>query len=309
MTVPLPEHVIPVLSRGTVDRAAHRRTDQSWLDAAWDDPRSRVLAVRDGRFPVYDEAAGPRLAVTAPADAPATGERFFLGEDADGAVHLAVSGEPPRAPDPAAGPATRLVTLRDVGSTLGDGEAGLAVHAVALDNWHATHVRCPRCGAATRSEQGGHARRCPADGSVHFPRTDPAVIMLVHDGAGRCLLGRGATWPERRFSALAGFVEAGESAEQAVVREVAEEVGLAVTDVEYRASQPWPFPSSLMLGFRARALAADVTADLNLCDGEIAEARWFTREELTAAATQGWVLRPPAVSIAHRLISDWLEGR
>jgi NAD+ diphosphatase len=195
--------------------------------------------------------------------------------------------------------------LREVGATLDDRDAGLAVHAVGLDNWHATHLRCPRCGAPTRPTLGGHVRRCDEDGSQHFPRTDPAVIMLVHDGADRCLLGRQTPWPNRRFSTLAGFVEPGESAEQAVAREVDEEVGLPVTDIEYRASQPWPFPSSLMFGYRARATAYDV----DLRDGEIEEARWFSRAELRRAADAGEVVLSSPVSIAYRLITDWLTGR
>jgi NAD+ diphosphatase len=195
--------------------------------------------------------------------------------------------------------------LREVGAALDDREAGLAAHAVGLDNWHATHRRCPRCGAATRPTLGGHVRICEHDGSQHFPRTDPAVIMLVHDGADRCLLGRQAPWPGKRYSTLAGFVEPGESAEQAVAREVGEEVGLEVTGIEYRASQPWPFPSSLMFGYRARATAYEV----DLRDGEIAEARWFGRDELRAAADRGDVLLSHPVSIAHRLIADWLDGR
>ena len=145
---------------------------------------------------------------------------------------------------------------------------------------------------------GGWVRRCPADGSEHFPRTDPAVIMLVHDGGDRCVLGRQAVWPEGRFSILAGFVEPGESAEAAVAREVDEEVGLAITDVTYAGSQPWPFPSSLMLGYTTRATGSE----LNLRDGELAEARWFTRDEVRARA----VRLPPPVSIAHRIITDWV---
>ena len=196
-----------------------------------------------------------------------------------------------------------MQNLREVGAALDAADAGLMVNAVALDNWHRTHPRCPRCGEPTTMVQGGQARRCDNDGSTHFPRTDPAVIMLVHDGADRCLLGRQPSWPERRFSCLAGFVEAGESAEAAVVREVAEEVGVRITAVEYRASQPWPFPCSLMLGFRA--LAAD--GPVVLADGEIAEARWRTRGQLREALSSGEVLLPPPVSIAYQLITEWLD--
>jgi NAD+ diphosphatase len=147
--------------------------------------------------------------------------------------------------------------------------------------------------------QGGAVRRCPADGTDHFPRTDPAVIVLVTDGADRCVLGRQASWPPGRYSTLAGFVEPGESAEQAVVREVHEESGLRVRDVTYCASQPWPFPSSLMLGFRARCDADAVPA---VGDGELEDVRWFDRDELRDRFTGG----PPQVSIAHALIADWV---
>ena len=151
-------------------------------------------------------------------------------------------------------------------------------------------------------------RRCEADGSDHFPRTDPAVIVLVHDGGDRCVLGRQAVWPAGRFSTLAGFVEPGESAEQAVVREVEEESGLHVRDVRYVASQPWPFPSSLMLGYTA---VCDPDAEPVAVDGELEEVRWFTRDELRAAGTWGGregVQTPSSVSIAWHLISGWVDG-
>jgi NAD+ diphosphatase len=148
----------------------------------------------------------------------------------------------------------------------------------------------------------GWSRLCPADGSEHFPRTDPAVIMLVHDGADRCVLGRQASWPPGRYSILAGFVEPGESAEAAVAREVAEEVGLTVTDVRYAGSQPWPFPSSLMLGFTALAVGGRT---LKMVDGELADARWVSREEIRRGEV---VALPPPVSIAYRIIADWLDS-
>jgi len=302
MTEPLPDYVIPALSRGTVDRAAHRRGDEEWLAAAWADDATRVLSVEGTTLLVDDDGSGPRLALRAPdiaaADADPDAPPYFLGVD-DGVAYFAV-----RATLTARG-TVRPASLREVGAVLDDRDAGLAAHAVGLDNWHTTHRRCPRCGAPTRPTLGGHVRICEEDGSQHFPRTDPAVIMLVHDGGDRCLLGRQSPWPGKRFSTLAGFVEPGESAEQAVAREVDEEVGLAVTDIEYRASQPWPFPSSLMFGYRARATAYEV----DLRDGEIAEARWFRRDELRAAADAGDILLSHPVSIAHRLINDWLAGR
>ena len=199
-------------------------------------------------------------------------------------------------------PGLRPAGLREAAALLNDRDAGLFTHAVALANWHATHTHCPRCGTPTVTVAAGHAQRCPADGSEHFPRIDPAVIMLVTDPDDRCLLARNRRWPERRVSILAGFVEPGESAEQAVAREVQEETAIAVTRVRYAGSQPWPMPQSLMLGFRA---AASGDLELRVDDDEIAEAHWYSREELRLALAAQEILLPPPVSIAHRLIQSW----
>ena len=174
----------------------------------------------------------------------------------------------------------RPASLREVGALLSDRDAGLLTHAVALANWHDTHLRCPLDGTPTVPDAAGHSTMCPTDGTEHFPRTDPAVIMLVTDPEDRCLLARNAAWPGRRVSILAGFVEPGESAEQAVIREVAEETGIRVTNVCYVASQPWPMPRSLMLGFRAEAAAGQSIA---VDHEELAEARWWSRADLLAA--------------------------
>jgi NAD+ diphosphatase len=199
-------------------------------------------------------------------------------------------------------PGLRPAGLREAAALLNDRDAGLFTHAVALANWHSTHTHCPRCGTLTVTVAAGHAQRCPADGSEHFPRVDPAVIMLVSDPDDRCLLARNRRWPERRVSILAGFVEPGESAEQAVAREVQEETGIVVTRVRYAGSQPWPMPQSLMLGFRAVATGE---LDLQVDDDEIAEAHWYSREELRSALAAREILLPPPVSIAHRLIESW----
>jgi NAD+ diphosphatase len=189
-----------------------------------------------------------------------------------------------------------------VGARLGDRDAGLLTHAVALANWHATHTHCPRCGALTGLVTGGHSRLCPVDGSEHFPRTDPAVITLVTDARDRALLARNSSWPQRRVSILAGFVEPGESAEHAVAREVAEETGIAVSEIRYLGSQPWPMPQSLMLGFRARAGGSQL---IRVDQEEIAEAHWFSRDGLRASMAAGQVRLPPPVSIAYRIIESW----
>ncbi|HST66877.1 MAG TPA: NAD(+) diphosphatase [Mycobacteriales bacterium] len=283
---------VPVLSRTGHDRAAERRTDAAWLDAAWE--RGLALVVTpEYSAPVVEAAAGPALALRPASTVPATLERYFLGVVGSDPVFAA------RAPRDLVD--DQWVDLREIGSALNDRDAGLLTTAVALARWHDRHHCCPLDGTPTDVANGGWVRRCPADGSEHFPRTDPAVIMLIHDGGDRCILGRQAVWPEGRYSILAGFVEPGESAEAAVAREVDEEVGLAITDVTYAGSQPWPFPASLMLGYTARAVGS-LTPTLR--DGELADGRWFTRAEIRA----GVVKLPPPVSIAHRILTDWLEA-
>ena len=296
------------LARGEVDRASLLREDTAWLAARWADPRSRVLVLRDGQALVRFVSEGAELILVPPAAAP-EGVRFLLGTDADGIAYfgVGVTGPPP-APDgqPAepgsAAGSTRWAGLRQVGALLTARDAGLMTHAVALANWHAVAGHCPLCGAVTEPTPAGHTRRCTADGTEHFPRSDPAVIMLVTDPDDRGLLARNAQWPERRVSILAGFVEPGESAEQAVVREVFEETGLTVDRIRYVGSQPWPMPHSLMLGFRAHAAGGQ---QINVDAHEIAEARWFSRAELRAAIEQGEVRLPPPVSIAHQILASW----
>ncbi|MGD0684812.1 MAG: NAD(+) diphosphatase [Streptosporangiaceae bacterium] len=299
------------LARSAVDRAAERRTDEEWLAAAWADPATRVVVVDDGRALARVGGRQADLVFVPPPGAPG-GVRFLLGVDTAGVVYFGVAGPLPdpgqveaaghgNAAGPAEGPA-RPASLREVGQLLGDRDAGLMTHAVALANWHAITTHCSRCGAVTAAVSSGHARRCPVDGSEHFPRLDPAVIMLVTDPAGRCLLARNASWPERRVSILAGFVEPGESAEQAVAREVLEETGISVGDVRYLGSQPWPMPHSLMLGFSALAPGGQ---QIRVDDNEIAEASWFSRDDVREKVASGELRLPPPVSIAHRIIESW----
>ena len=288
------------LSRGTVDRLTEQRTDRAWLDAAWADPGTRVLVVSDGQALARIDDDDSAALVFVPPDQAPEGTRFVLGQDADGTVYFGVSGPLPAAPDGA-----RPAPLREVGTLLGDRDAGLLTHAVALANWHDTHTHCPVDGTPTVPDPGGHSTRCPADGTEHFPRTDPAVIMLVTDPDDRALLARNAAWPGRRVSILAGFVDPGESAEQAVIREVAEETQIKVTNVRYVGSQPWPMPRSLMLGFRADAPAGQaIVVDRE----EIAEAYWFSRDELLAAIKAREIALPPPVSIARQIIEQWYGG-
>jgi NAD+ diphosphatase len=300
-----------ILARSEVDRASARREDPDWITAAWADDRSRVLVLDDGQALIRFGDGAAELVLVPPAQAP-EGVSFLLGTDADGTAYFGVVGPagglgaapmPPPGTDMAPPePGVRPAGLRQAGPLLGDRDAGLFTHAVALANWHARHTHCPRCGALTVPAPAGHARRCPVDGSEHFPRIDPAVIMLVTDDEDRCLLARNRLWPPRRVSILAGFVEAGESAEQAVAREVREETGIAVSGIRYVGSQPWPMPQSLMLGFRAEAgHGQQITVD----NEEIAEARWLTRAQLATEVAAGELLLPPPVSIAHRIIQSW----
>jgi NAD+ diphosphatase len=299
----------PALARSTLDRAAQLRTDRVWLGEAWH--RAKVLVVSDGKALV----AGERLVLLAPTAAP-DGERLFLGVDTFGVPYFAVVAPLPasRADDLA-----RPYGIREIGHILSDFEAGLLMTAVALANWHARHPYSPVNGQVTRLSDGGWVRVDEA-GEQMWPRTDPAVIVLVHDGVpgedGACLLGMNAAWAAARtpngvsrYSCLAGFVEPGESAEQTVVREVVEEVGVRVFDLRYVASQPWPYPGSLMLGFLAMANPDDQISTDPL---EIADARWFTRPEVRAAAagdgSVDFAIANPS-SIAHFLIMKWLADR
>lgn len=280
------------LSRSAVDRAAQRRTDPGWLAATWRDGRTRVFRFGHGRAAVRGDPPG--LDLQSPRGR-LDDRCYFLGLDDEGTAFFGVEVDEPESDDDS------FAGLRDVGPLLDARDAGLMVNAIALANWHATHTHCSRCGRPTRVEAAGHLRRCPADASEHYPRTDPAVIMAIVDEHDRLLLGRQPHWEERRFSTLAGFVEPGESLEQAVRREVAEEVGVLVGAVRYLGSQPWPFPSSLMLGFVGYAL----TTEVRLVDGELAEARWFTRGELLTKVDSGEVRLPSQVSIARRLVEEW----
>ena len=276
------------LASSGVDRAAHLRRSEPDLAALRAHPDARVLVVRP---PYVLVAEGPAaLAVTADT---VSGDLLLLGVD-DGVATFAVD-----AIDEVAG---RWVTLMEVGAALDRREASLLAQAVGLANWHRRHRFCGVCGADTVMGEAGYLRTCTSCGAQHFPRLDPAVIMLVADGE-RCLLGRQAAWPPTMYSALAGFVEPGESLEDAVAREVFEEVGVKVTDVRYHSSQPWPFPSSLMLGFTA--VAHDTT--LRVDHSELADARWFSRTDVPTAVAEGSLMLPGPVSIARQLVESWLR--
>ena len=294
---------VPLLSRVGADRADHLRTDIDAAVAGWPDAvllrvdhRNQVLVVDDEVVlsPAIDFAAAP------PADA------VFLGRIEDGRHVWAVRAELV-APD---GVDTRVIEPRRGGVRFADTSAQLVACALALLNWHDSHRFSPIDGSPTRLIRAGWARRNPLTGHEEFPRIDPAVICLVHDGHDRAVLARQTLWPPRLFSILAGFVEAGESFESCVVREIAEEVGLDVTEVTYLGSQPWPFPRSLMIGFHA---LGDPEQEFAFRDGEIAEAEWFTRAEVRAALEVGdWssesesrLLLPGSISIAREIVESW----
>lgn len=308
---------LPALSRFTVDRREPLRGDERRLAQLW--PKSRVITVdAHGRAPVADR--GTRLV-----DHPATdfGDEppdtaVLLGEQ-DGVAYWAV----PLTEDETdvAAPSGRAwfqaeltdeqqwLDLRAAGALLDDTGAGLFTSAVALFHWHRSAKFCAVCGGPTESIKSGWARVCERCGREEYPRTDAAVICLVHDGGDRVLLARGAGWPEGRYSVLAGFVEAGESLEACVAREIEEEVGVEVGEIRYLGSQPWPFPRSLMVGFEA---VADPTEPLRLADGEIAQAKWVDRADVRRAlAEPGSVpdlLLAPGASIAYRMIQSWVAA-
>ena len=277
-----------VFSGAGLDRAALARRDPDWLAARRAQPDARSLVLSDQGVWV-DEG---RLLFTPP-----NGDSVFLGLDGQGPVFAvdAAGDEPERG---------RPAGLREAATDLPAAEAALGAYAASLLSWHRRHRFCANCGAPTQARYGGHQRDCPSCGASHFPRTDPVVIVRVTDASDRLLLGRQARWPPGRFSVLAGFVEPGETLEEAVSREVLEESGVEVAEVAYVASQPWPFPSSLMIGFSARASPGDPQP----LDDELSEVRWFERTQVEAAAKGAGVVElSPPYSISRRLIDDWLE--
>jgi NAD+ diphosphatase len=282
------------LSRHAHDRLGNQRVDDDWVASRWDDPGTRVMLLHKNTVAV-DEASNTPVYVS-PQEA-GDGSRVLLGWEAGTTYFALLLVEQPEG--------RHMAGLREIGIALGDRDAGLVTHAVAMANWHRVYRHCPRCAGTLHPEQAGHVRRCEVCGRQQFPRTDPAVIMLVTDGGERCLLAHNTRYPrERSYSTLAGFVEPGESMEQAVRREILEEVGVHVGEVTYQGSQPWPLPGSLMVGFFAESQSTDISVD----GEEISEARWFDRAELLAAAESGEVLLPGRISIARRLIETWYGG-
>jgi NAD+ diphosphatase len=268
-----------------IDRAGELRTDPAALAELL--TRAKVLAVGGGKVSA-DLASAKLLYPNIKSD-----EIYFLGIDRATdtpyfAAHVAESEE--------------FLSLREIGSSLSQLEIGLALHAVALSNWHTSHPRCSKCGAGTTSSLGGAVRICDQCEAQHHPRTDSAIIVLVRDADDRILLGRQAVWPVGRFSTFAGFLEPGETFEQCVSREVFEESGVSVSQINYLGSQPWPFPASIMIAFEA---LIDNPAAARPDGEEIVEVRWYSRAQLKSAMEDGSLLLPPGISVARKMIERW----
>ena len=290
-----------LFTESSLDRRAEARDDPAWVATARADPRTRYVVGAAGAQLVTNGAsteiaflAGDHALVAAAGEASLTLLGWFRGE-------RCVLVELPTAAASDAFPAgTELRELRPLAPQLPPDSATLLAYARALGLWRARHRHCGVCGATNVPARAGHVMRCSREGcgTETFPRLDPAIIVLVTSADGeRALLGRQASWPAGRYSTIAGFVEPGESLEDAVIREVAEETGVNVGDVQYESSQPWPFPSSLMLGFRAVARSHEIT----LRDGELEDARWFSRADIAA----GQPALPPPGAISARLIDGW----
>lgn len=291
------------LSREQLDRDAVARTSPELLDALRADSATRILLIRNGRTAI----ANDQLQFFAASDIAPTTTLVYLGRDLDdGSPYLAAFADEDGS---LTGDGSQLddelwSDLRVVGTALSARDSGLFTQALAMYHWHASHPHSPRSGAPTEAVDGGWVRKSLTDDSQVFPRTDPAVIVLVTDHDDRLLLGNNAMWEENRFSLLAGYVEPGESLESAVVREVLEESGLRVENPRYLGSQPWPFPASIMLGFEARLIEGQHPENHQADGEEILSLRWFTRDELKASLDE--IKLPGRVSIARALIEHWL---
>ncbi len=298
-----PDSAVNFLAGPYLDRRAMLREDEGWQDAARQDPDTLYLLARGTAQLVLTEPA-PRIAFVSAAHplvhTASEHSMLLLGWYRDMRCVMVEIGD-----DAAAGaalpPGARFEELRPLTPLLDADEAGLLAYARALSWWRTRHRFCSVCGSRSVPQRAGHTIRCTSEScrAEVFPRIDPAIIVLVHDGE-RALLGRQASWPPGRYSTIAGFVEPGESLEDAVAREVAEETGVRVTSARYHSSQPWPFPSSLMLGFTAEAAPGEIAC----ADAELEDARWFTREQIA----RGEPMLPPHTSISFRLIEQWFDA-
>jgi NAD+ diphosphatase len=285
------------------DRCVERRVDRDWIKAALRDVETRLVPIwRAGSLIEESDPLRPVLLSAADWAASLNGEEMILlgvlNEVAHFAVEIADESLARRLETATHG---RYLNLHRVGSLMGEPDASLLAYARAMVHWHGRHRFCGRCGNATQPRQAGHVRYCPACETQEFPRLDPAIIVLVEHGD-RCLLGRQSFWDAGRYSAIAGFVEPGETLEAAVVREVLEESGVEIDRARYQSSQPWPFPSSIMLGFRGHARSDEISVGQ-----ELEDARWFSREQMRRRLVDGSLSLSPPLSIAFRLVEDWYD--
>ncbi len=286
------------LARFAVDRFAQLRAEPTWLERLWAAPTTRVLIIREGTLPVTDEVSliwvKPESVDVRLADI--ADFSYLLGATEEH-TYMAISDKNIEVDG------ATWVSLRDTGAHFSAHDVGLATTATALASWHRTHVHCTRCGMQTHVIGAGWSRKCPIDSSEHYPRTEPAMIVAVEDAEGRILLGRRKEWTPGWYSTLAGFVEAGESSEACVIREVFEESGVHLdpTSLRYLGSQPWPFPASLMLAYRATAITTDIVVE----EAEMADVRWFSREHFIRDCNMQTLRLPGPTTIAFHLIQDW----
>jgi NAD+ diphosphatase len=290
-----------VFSGPYLDRMGHLRSDPGWFESALNDTATRVVPIWSSRALIAggDEPSALFLQIRDIEPSQRNAERLILlGRRGD---HYYFAFDVDEKPAPATPPESSFQDLRWIASRLAGEDAGILAYAIAMTWWRRSHRHCGICGTHTQSAKGGHTLICTNPDCRHeqFPRLDPAIIVLVSDGD-RALLGRQASWPAGRYSTIAGFVEPGESLEDAVAREVREETGIEIDSIAYQSSQPWPFPASLMLGFSAQARSTEI----QLNDRELEDARWFSRADITAGQT----LLPPNPSISFRLIEDWFDA-
>lgn len=313
------------LARDDVDRGTELRDDEQWLSHLWEQPNTRVLWLHGRTAPIY---AG-ELVLTTPSG-PLPDHAVYLGRSADHTPEYSQYVDPaedhveiilltansdtgaPWLQDPEVGGIAvenphdiGWIGVSDIAPGLNDRDVGIFVSAVAIANWHKVNQYCPRCGTKTEMRTSGWVQVCPNDGSEHFPRTDPAVIMLITDPDDRALLGNNISWGNKRYSTLAGFVEPGESLEAAVKREVYEESRVVIDGMRYMGSQPWPFPQSLMLGYIGQTQRPE---DARADKAELADVRWFSRKQLREEIEHGNMFIPGASSIAHHLLRHWYGG-
>lgn len=296
-----------IFAEFALDRASRRRQDESWVRERSRDPMTRFVPIWDSKVLVTD-GSKPRPILLRPEDSQRTlqqAESTVLLGESEGRTYFAVGLRDPDRLPPRLAESGEFRPLRAVAALLEGQEASLLAYAKAMIYWHQRHHFCGDCGSATTSTHGGHLRVCTNAecGRHHFPRTDPAIIVRVTHGD-QCLLGRQPTWPEELYSIIAGFVEPGENLEAAVAREVCEETGVLVTKIRYHSSQPWPFPSSLMLGFAAEATSTTI----RLHDGELEDAQWLSREGIVRRLRQGTLRLPSEISISHHLIENWFDA-